>query len=322
MRAAAIVLLLSCSLVSPRRAVAWNDKGHMVIARLAWLKLSEEQHRAATDILKAHPHYAEYLTAERPNQIAVDEWAFLRASYWPDWVRSNHSEQYNRPTWHYISAGFVPAHSMLKPELLASPAPNVVTQIPFCVEKIRTGSAEERAVHLCWLLHLTGDIHQPLHCCSLLSEAFPEGDRGGNLSLVKFADGLPVQLHPTWDNLLGTDCDLDGISKAVLQLQQLEQGSSDQPARLRQDHTAAAEWAKEGFDSARAHAYLNGDLRPANLTSNPATEVVPALAPCYLADAREIAQSAAVRAGNRLANTLRIALGTLHSPDAAGERGR
>jgi hypothetical protein len=287
----------------------------MVIARLAWLKLSEEQRRVATDILKSHPHYAEYLAADRPDSISVDEWAFLRASYWPDWVRSNHSEQYNRPTWHYISAGFVPPHSMLKPELLASSAPNVVTQIPLCVETIRTGSVEERPVYLCWLLHLTGDIHQPLHCCSLLSEAFPEGDRGGNLSLVKFADGLPVQLHPTWDNLLGTDCDVDRNAKAVLQLQQLEQAGGVESARCNQDHTAAAEWAKEGFASAKAHAYLNGDLRPANLTTNPAAELVPALAPSYLADAEKVARAAAVRAGSRLANSLRAAL---VPPDSAG----
>jgi hypothetical protein len=176
------------------------------------------------------------------------------------------------------------------------------------VAKIRDGSAEERAVHLCWLLHLTGDIHQPLHCCSLLSEAFPEGDRGGNLSLVKFADGLPVKLHPTWDNLLGTNCDQDSIAEAVAQLQQLGQSGADDSARLAQDHTAAAEWAKEGFALAKTHAYLNGDLRPANLTTNPAAELVPALMPSYLADAEKVARIAAVRAGNRLANSLKAAL--------------
>lgn len=315
MRAVVVVVLVGM-LLSPRDVAAWNDKGHMVIARLAWLKLSDDQRRAATEILKGHPHYAEYLAAERPAQCDADEWAFMRASYWPDWVRSNHSEQYNQPTWHYISAGFVPPQSMLKPESLASATPNVVTQIPACVAKIQTGSAEERAVHLCWLLHLTGDIHQPLHCCSLLSESFPEGDRGGNLSLVKFADGMPVQLHPTWDNLLGTNCDLGGIAEAVAQLQQLEQAGADDPARLAQNHTASAEWAKEGFASAKAHAYLNGDLRPANLTMNPAVELVPALQASYLADAEKVARTAAIRAGNRLANSLRAALDHPHSPPA------
>lgn len=29
---------------------------------------------------------------------------------------------------------------------------------------------EERAVYLCWLIRLVGDIHRPLHCCSLVTD--------------------------------------------------------------------------------------------------------------------------------------------------------
>jgi hypothetical protein len=35
---------------------------------------------------------------------------------------------------------------------------------------------EERAPHLCWLIHLVGDIHQPLHSTALFSrKLFPDG---------------------------------------------------------------------------------------------------------------------------------------------------
>ena len=80
------------------------------------------------------------------------------------------------PTWHYISAGFVPPYSKLDPAKLELPPPNAVTQISESIEKLQSGTNAEKPIYLCWLLHLVGDIHQPLHNCSLLSESVPEGD--------------------------------------------------------------------------------------------------------------------------------------------------
>ncbi len=42
-------------------------------------------------------------------------------------------------------------------------------------------SAEERAVSLSWFIHLIGDIHQPLHCCSLFDGVHPAGIRGATI---------------------------------------------------------------------------------------------------------------------------------------------
>jgi hypothetical protein len=33
-----------------------------------------------------------------------------------------------------------------------------------------TISPELRAVYLAWLIHLVGDLHQPLHCASLVND--------------------------------------------------------------------------------------------------------------------------------------------------------
>ncbi len=93
---------------------AWNEKGHWIVAKLAWVKLDPGTRKQVTEILKAHPHYAEYLSADCPDQIPLDEWAFLRAAYWPDWVRGNHSEEYNRPTWHYVTVAYVPPYSKMQ----------------------------------------------------------------------------------------------------------------------------------------------------------------------------------------------------------------
>jgi len=318
-----VLIVVGLLFAVAQQASAWNDKGHMVIARLAWLRLDEQQRRAASELLRSHPHYAEYLAADRPAECDADEWAFMRASYWPDWVRSNHSEQFNQPSWHYITAAFVPPRSTLRADSLTCATPNVVTQIPFCVDKIQNGAAEERPIYLCWLLHLVGDIHQPLHCCSLLSEAFPEGDRGGNLSLVRIMDAEPAALHPTWDNLLGTVCDLKEVQGTADELRKLEP-SADEQALWNQDHTAAADWSKHGFALAKRYAYLDGDLSPANVTQNPAHELVPALTPAYLAEAQQVARKAAARASARLANSLKVALAprseaTPSTPSADGD---
>ena len=45
--------------------------------------------------------------------------------------------------------------------------------------KARDEDPEERAVAMCWVFHLIGDAHQPLHVTQLYSTQFPKGDRGG-----------------------------------------------------------------------------------------------------------------------------------------------
>ena len=60
----------------------------------------------------------------------------------------------------------------------------------------------EKAFCLRVLLHVVGDLHQPLHCTQVYSEQFPEGDKGG----VKFPLSGPdlltrKHLHGFWDSI-------------------------------------------------------------------------------------------------------------------------
>ncbi|HEX3725795.1 MAG TPA: S1/P1 nuclease, partial [Pirellulales bacterium] len=292
-------------LTSP--ALCWNEQGHFLVARLAWYRLSPEERIAASRILRAHPHFEEYLTAERPVGTPMNEWAFMRAAYWPDWIRSNHSEEYSKPAWHYVVAAFVPPQSRFDASAVHAEPPNVVSQIPASVEKIRTGSDAEKAISLCWLIHLIGDIHQPLHCASLYTEAFPEGDRGGNLSLVRIDKGMPIRLHPTWDNLFGEATSLPAIEETVRQLRELEPNCPEALQDV-QNHKQPSEWAQEGFKSAKTYAYLDGDLMPANSLLNPSEDLVPSISGEYLKHARTAADRAVIKAGQRLATSIRQAL--------------
>jgi S1/P1 Nuclease len=285
-------------------ASAWNVTGHVAIAELAWRQLTPRQQSKATAILKTHPHYVEYLAAGKPDGIEVDEWAFWRASYWPDWVRSHHSAEFNKPTWHYISAGFVPPYSKLDSAKLDSPPPNVVTQITASIKKLRNGTESEKPIYLCWLLHLVGDIHQPLHNCSLLSETFPEGDRGGNLSLVRIEGSRPVQLHKLFDNLLANETTPSGIGNAIIAIDQAEHDNQEAIGHELWEHTTPVEWTKESFKLAVKYAYLDGALLPANADTKVSEADVPGVAEVYVRNAKQMARIQMAKAGRRLATAV------------------
>lgn len=79
---------------------------------------------------------------------------------------------------------------------------NVVQVIKLCQQKLKDPATtdQHKAIYLCWLFHLVGDVHQPCHSTALFSQKrFPEGDRGGNLIFIKPGG----KLHSKWDGLLG-----------------------------------------------------------------------------------------------------------------------
>ncbi|NNJ27408.1 S1/P1 nuclease [Alienimonas chondri] len=177
----------------------------------------------------------EIAAADREGQ---DEWLFRRASVWPDVVRDRGEPErrsaFNRDTWHYINIPLylTPADEAAIRERVADglPAPNVRFDPPEgvtaadgaegkgadgepgmnAVQALRFNlaavadenrSAAERAVALCWVLHLGGDVHQPMHAAALFTDGlYPEGDRGGNLVKVAASPGQPGRnLHALWD---------------------------------------------------------------------------------------------------------------------------
>jgi hypothetical protein len=60
----------------------------------------------------------------------------------------------------------------------------------------------EKSIMTRFLIHIIGDIHQPLHAVSLFNEMFPDGDEGGNLFLIKLSDNIN-NLHKLYDSVFG-----------------------------------------------------------------------------------------------------------------------
>ena len=220
-----LTIFLSCVLVAPSPAHAWNATGHKMTAEIAFRQLAAEQQRSVAAVLRAHPRFAEDFAAVMPEEIAdgsageQDLWIFRRASIWPD-VVPNQGEtarnEYHRGTWHYINlpvyltpedekdlAGTLDHNMSRAYEPPLRQGLNVVQALQGNLQVWRDAAATDaqRAVALCWILHLTGDLHQPLHTVALFSRAyFPLGDRGGNSIRIQ-QPPQPTNLHAVWDGL-------------------------------------------------------------------------------------------------------------------------
>ena len=82
-----------------------------------------------------------------------------------------------------------------------------------------SASNANRAVALCWILHIVGDMHQPLHNVALFSKPyFPNGDRGGNDISVLEGDQTK-NLHWWWDGLPNEMEDLSPSARTLRTIQ-------------------------------------------------------------------------------------------------------
>jgi S1/P1 Nuclease len=295
---ALIVLLAAASTCH-----AWNNKGHMTVARLAWNELTEAERAKILDILKAHPHLDEFLRADRPDNFSEDEWVFLRAATWADWVK-NHHQKFSVPARHFIDTPYVAKGSQVTPPALGDE--NVVSGIKSQKKAaVSGGNQADRAVAVTWLLHLVGDIHQPMHTISLYSDDFPTGDRGGNLAMVRINGRGIVRLHPMWDGLFGTSTTRSSILGTVAEVRSVAEDNASAIAGDLKAHPNPDDWAKESYLLAIKVAYLDGKLQPANVNNEPDHSDIPAVDDDYARNAGKTAQLCADKGGKRLAQVLR-----------------
>jgi len=344
-------LLVALVLAAP--AAAWNDFGHEVVAGVAWQELEPEVRARAVALLRQAPadslmdcldlneeahgrcgRFAYRLDAAESSEDA-DRLLFERASYWPDLARG--LEKYNRPTWHYIGwTWWQGADGTAHDTDLPVAEPNVVSQIEELARSVgdASGRAGRRAIHLAWLFHLVGDVHQPLHAASRVTERRDEreGDRGGNGFLL---DEWNRNLHAFWDGAL------DGPRRSELRrgvAAELSGDSADPPTprqfqaaffaardreyeALKERFVAAARERHPLADAVRA-GLQSGEFEAWALESNGIvrrsvypSDIVRGEAPSagYTEMASRISLERAALAGYRLADLLRQILGGSNS---------
>jgi hypothetical protein len=325
----AALLVLPCS-----RALAWNSVGHMAVAKLAYDRLDDGQKLRVTKLLRQHPHYDEFLAKNRPEGVDAGEWAFLRASTWPDWVRPRRNDprgdavtKYNRPEDHYVDKPFVlPADEALFAGRDLRPGPSRRTILKGLAERLNELKApdtpdRDKAVALCWLLHLVGDIHQPLHCVSLFSAQFQGegGDQGGNLFGLRVG-GHPTKLHLFWDLLPGDDPNYlvdsppnaAGVyrnARALVELLRAPEYQREKYPEQLTKHTDFPSWAEEGFELAKTVVYQDGRLKGVKLAfGGTGAPDAPEAPEGYQQTATDLARKQIALAGYRLEDKVKEAL--------------
>jgi len=183
------LLALAAALSIGTVAQAWNATGHMVIAAIAQSGLTPAAKAETDRLLK--------IGADTPG---MDD--FVTVGPWADQYRNENRES---GPWHYKDLYF---RADGKPAANKPDEINAVSKIKEFTAVLgdKTKPDADRAFALRILIHLVGDIHQPLHASSEESDARPKGDRGGNSFLILTPDGSdrgPKNLHALWDGGAG-----------------------------------------------------------------------------------------------------------------------
>lgn len=268
--------LLILPLLLPSTASAWNDAGHQIVARIAWEHMTPAARDAAIELLQQAPADAclrELMPDDARPLAERQRELFMRAATWADIVRPQSKEdprpcvQYHRATWHYINYFWRgQSHSENPPPEdpdMRPPEPNAVTQMAALSETLGHASRPraERAIDLAWLLHLVGDIHQPLHTSARVSpdiEQEREGDRGGN-DFRLGPDEKAMSLHAFWDRIVDLHAGAKaGEARHAYHVRTAITIMKRHPRAMLArwlDPTAFEAWAREGFFVTRTKVY-------------------------------------------------------------------
>ena len=303
---------------------AWNAAGHRIVALVAWSQITPARRAELIELLEQHPRFEEDFLEAMPPEVRWSwdpevrgRWLISQACVWPDLARSQ--PDYHHGPWHYVNHPlFLDAQDEARFEARGGVTANLATErapdddreawnahqaLDWSLEVLgdESAKASDRALALCWYLHVASDLHQPCHTTALFtSGVFPYGDRGGNLVLIEGRGNL----HGLWDGLLGYDASLSSVEHQVQEY--LGDEALVAAARVAAATTDHRVWATEGRDAARRHAYDATILDAVRLAEGSGAERPEAvsLPTTYLAEAAEVARRRAATAAFRIAGEL------------------
>lgn len=282
-------------------AFCWWETGHQVIARLAAAQLTPAARIRLARILDVPAD---------PDSIAN---ALARASTWADETRT----QTGTGAWHYIDLALqdteadipkrcpqdncAPARIHLFAAQLASPASEPHAGAAHGETRLSDLDA------LRYLVHLVGDIHQPLHAIS-------DADLGGNCEKLQPPIGKAKNLHAFWDGEIIEQMDVSEQSLAA----DLEHEVAGLNAQQQHEMTVGSQndWAWESHEIAvkdiygKLHIPVEGAVFPATCSEAPGeiTDFHPQIDGLYIDSMKPVVRLQLERAGLRLARLLNESL--------------
>lgn len=169
------IFLVFCLLATPGISRAWGTLGHRITGEIAMSYLSKK--------------------AKKNIQALLGFDNLAMSSNWADFIKSDPAFNYLGP-WHYINLDDNLDSTRFLQALHADTSANAFTKLQFLVRELKKPEtpAETKKMYLRLVIHIVGDIHQPMH----VSRA---ADQGGNrIGLLWFGDS--TNLHRLWDDQL------------------------------------------------------------------------------------------------------------------------
>lgn len=164
--------LLLC-LLSPLTLWAWGADGHRAVGKIAENHLSRKARREVQRLLGTE--------------------TMTLVSTWPDEIRY-YPEFKDTAPWHYVNTPSGLPREQYVQAVKSQTNPNAYSALEAQMKILADASKtkEERTAALKFVIHLVGDIHQPMHTGH--SE-----DKGGNDIKLKYR-GRDTNLHSLWDS--------------------------------------------------------------------------------------------------------------------------
>lgn len=170
-----LLLAIAFTAVSISSFAWWGQTGHRVIGEIADTYLSSKARKAILEVLGTE-------------SIAI-------SSNWADFIKSDSTYDYLSP-WHYINVKQGLSKAEFNTVLQNDTATDAYTKLNFLITELKNKqlAVEKKQMYLRLLIHIVGDIHQPLHVGRL-------EDLGGNrIRVLWFGDS--TNLHSVWDEKL------------------------------------------------------------------------------------------------------------------------
>jgi hypothetical protein len=291
--------------LSSSAAQAWSEPSHQVTGAIAWQDLKARHPAELAELLgliRQHQDYARF----QPHFAALTPELQERAAFevlgrWPDDIRGGPED---RPEWHF-QLRVVSGRTWLWPFENG----NAAFGFGFNYAKLANpcAPASERAKAIGWLIHIVGDIQQPLHAGHQMTEVFSATDRAGQLAFVKRPNGQVTDLHQFWDQTL----DKSGVSlpagqsnwaEALIALWPRERLAREL-SREGEPQVLFASYLDESAELARLVGYQGTFLRA---SADPAT--APSVTEAEQAQGIALAQRRIATGGYRIADLLARAI--------------
>lgn len=262
-----VLALISMSVSSG--VLAWNALGHELVAQIAYDNLTPSAKRLfKQDNLAVNQSHIDKTKSWQKAAVWLDEVQYKKFSRVNDrpsvnWQTKAVSsfERFLQPSGeshliafrnlHYVD---FPYGQSLNQTIPMNPL-NALWGIQRAQEILRSkfSSPLDRGISYRILMHLIGDLHQPLHAITHITPENPQGDKGGNL--VKLPNNkLADNLHSYWDKGGGWLYPGHRLSRGAI-IKRARRLEKKYPCDLKNTKISPKDWALESFLIAKKEVY-------------------------------------------------------------------